>query len=98
MPHDVYYDFTQRPEHTRRIGAHGGRAAARNRRERLRTAVLLTPPYEVEAPSECEQETVAAAIAILDAQFPWLCGAERRRGRYRPLRALKPAKLRTVRE
>ena len=81
MPHDVYYDFTQRPEYTRRIGARGGRATARNRRERLSSAVLPILPFEVAPRSECEPETVAAASAILDAQFPWLCGAEKRGGR-----------------
>ena len=58
-------------------------AAARNRRTRLGAATLPTPP--VTAPVEPYATTVSAAIAALDAQFPWLRGAE---NRLRPIRRM----------
>jgi hypothetical protein len=78
---DVFYEFFQTPEQLRRIGARGGRATARHRRQRLEVLTLAATarptPY---ASVEC-QETVAEAIALLDAQFPWLQGAESRGAR-----------------
>ena len=35
MTHDVYYQFIQTPEQARRVGARGGQATARKRRECL---------------------------------------------------------------
>src|SRR5450631_2466891 len=59
----------------RSLGARGGRAFGRNLR--ARRALLPTPPQAVplRAPPA---ETTATVIALLDAQFPWLCCAERR--------------------
>src|ERR1700680_1398148 len=38
MPHDVYYQFIQTLEQARRVGARGGKATARKRRECLDSA------------------------------------------------------------
>ena len=73
---DHLYTFNKSPEQLRRLGARGGRAYGYNqkvRRPRLPTS-LPTAPIPV-AP----RETTAEAIAVLDAQFPWLRGAEKRR-------------------
>ena len=40
----VCYEFFQTPEHLRRVGASGGRATARNRRDRLSSAAPAPPP------------------------------------------------------
>jgi hypothetical protein len=71
-----YLLFHQSPEQLRRIGARGGKAQARNRREGWRSQPLRQPHIVVPLPPP--QETTAKAIAALDAQFPWLRGAERR--------------------
>ncbi len=76
MNHSSYLLFHQSPEQLRRIGARGGKAQARNRREGLRAHPLIRP--HIAAPFTPPQQTTAAAIAVLDAQFPWLRGAERR--------------------
>ena len=75
MPHILYLRFEQTPEQLRRVGARGGKATARNRRARL--SVAGPPPPEPPAPQKPHGET-AAAIAALDAQFPWLRGVEKR--------------------
>ena len=62
--------FHQTAEQLRRVAARGGRATARNRRVRLRTAAPPPPPPAVPPPPHAE--TTAAAIAALEAQFPWL--------------------------
>lgn len=64
--------FNKTPELLRRLGARGGRAHARN--QRARRALLVAPSPPVPPPAE----TAAEAIAVLDAQFPWLRGAEKR--------------------
>ena len=66
-----YILFNKSPEQLRRLGARGGRTYGRNQRARR----ALTPAavwQGVEA-----RETAAAAIHVLDAQFPWLRGAEK---------------------
>jgi len=68
-----YLFFNQTPERLRRIGARGGKARARNRRSQAPSLELAQPTA---APPPAQ--TAAQAIAALDAQFPWLCGAERR--------------------
>jgi hypothetical protein len=79
MSHEVYYHFPQADGQARRAGARGGKAAARHRRERLDNIAA-----EVAEPPACQQdppfalETTAAAIALLDARYPWLRGTERR--------------------
>jgi len=71
-----YLLFHQSPEQLRRIGARGGKAQARNRRDRL-SGEPYRPPQRV-APLRPAPQSTAAAIAALDAQFPWLRGAEKR--------------------
>src|ERR1700680_1211460 len=78
MSHDVYYQFLQHPGQARRSGARGGKATVRNRRERLdRTSAEVAEPEPQPAPAG-PFESTAAAIALLDAQYPWLRGAEKR--------------------
>ena len=78
MSHEVYYHFPQADGQARRAGARGGKAAARHRRERLDNiaAEVAEPPACQDAPFAWE--TTAAAIARLDARYPWLRGTERR--------------------
>ena len=67
--------FNKTPEQLRRLGARGGRAHARNQRARRSLLVALSQPLPAPvAPAE----TTTEAIAVLDAQFPWLRGAEKR--------------------
>jgi hypothetical protein len=68
----TYILFNKRLEDLRRIGARGGKAHGRNQRARR----TLRPPRPPARP--VEEETAAEAIALLDAQFPWLRGAEKR--------------------
>jgi hypothetical protein len=68
------YIFIQSPEQLRRIGARGGKAQARNWRAHPQSRAQTHPrPGAILLP-----QTVACSIAVLDAQFPWLCGAEKR--------------------
>jgi hypothetical protein len=78
MAHDVYYQFIQTPEQARRVGARGGKVTARNRRQRLDGASVGASEPEAGAAPQIHIETTAAAIALLDAQYPWLRGAEKR--------------------
>ena len=70
-----YILFNQTPQQLRRVGARGGRASARNRRERLAKADGSSRENVETAPVHLE--TAAEAIATLDAQFPSLRGAEK---------------------
>ena len=72
---DRLYTFNTSPEQLRRLGARGGRTYARN--QRARRALLSTPP-EVVPPRATPPATAAESIAVLDARFPWLRGAEKR--------------------
>jgi hypothetical protein len=78
MSHEVYYHFPQADGQARRAGARGGKAAARHRRERLNNLAAegAEPPACPDPPFALE--TTAAAIALLDARYPWLRGTERR--------------------
>jgi hypothetical protein len=73
-----YILFNKSPEQLRQLGASGGRANARN--QRARRALIATLPEAVPPPA-LPQQTTAEAIHLLDAQFPWLRGAERKRSR-----------------
>jgi len=74
MNNHSYILFNKTPEQLRRLGARGGKTFGRNRR--ARRALMLTP---LPAPPRARaQETTVAAIATLDAQFPWLRSAEKR--------------------
>lgn len=77
------YLFNQSPEQLRRIGARGGKAQARNRRARLQAQTSAQPHPQVLPPPP---PTAAQSIAALDAQFPWLCGAEQHRAPRHALR------------
>jgi hypothetical protein len=72
---DHLYIFDKSPEQLRRLGARGGRACGRNRR--VRRALLATPPKLIPARVSVPT-TTAESIAVLDAHFPWLRGAEKR--------------------
>ena len=78
MSHDVYYQFLQHPGQARRAGARGGKATVRNRRERLDRTSAEVPEPEAGTVLAGPFESTAAAIALLDAQYPWLRGAEKR--------------------
>ena len=81
MADPSYILFNKSLEQARRLGARGGRAHACNQRIRRARmpAPLPTIPLRL-AP----RETTAQAIAVLDAQFPWLRGAEKRRSGSQP--------------
>jgi hypothetical protein len=80
MTNYSYILFNQSPEDLRRIGARGGRAYGRNRRD-LRAQ--RPKPLEAVARPVPQLETTAEAIAALDAQFSWLRGAGDRTSRRR---------------
>ena len=70
-----YILFNKSPEQLRRLGASGGKANARN--QRARRALVPTRLQPV-PPRLAPWETATEAINVLDAQFPWLRGAEKR--------------------
>jgi len=72
---DHFYTFDASPERCRRLGARGGRAFGRNQRARR---ALLATLREVVPLRAVLPPTAAESIAILDARFPWLRGAEKR--------------------
>ena len=78
MSHDVYYQFLPVPGQARRCGARGGKATARNRRQRLEGPAAEVPQPETAAAPQLPLESTAVAIAFLDSQYPWLHGAEKR--------------------
>ena len=67
--------FNKTPDQLRLLGARGGKAYGRN--QRARRALAPLQPELIARPA-VPQETTPAAIAILDAQFPWLRGVENR--------------------
>jgi hypothetical protein len=71
--------FNKSPEQLRSLGACGGRAFGRNQQARRRA--LAPPPPAVVRLLASRWETAAEAIHALDAQFPWLSGAEKPRAR-----------------
>jgi hypothetical protein len=81
-----YTLFNKSPMQLRRIGALGGKTYGRN--QRTRRALMPTPPPAIPLGSAPRQST-AEAVAALDAQFPWLRGAEKRRSRKLPPARLK---------
>ena len=81
MAEEIYYQFPLTPGQSRRAGKRGGQATARNRRERLHSAAAAVLDSDPVAVAQVALETTAAAIALLDAQYPWLYGAERRGSR-----------------
>ena len=75
MADPSYIFFNKSLLQCRSLGARGGRAYGRNRRAFL--ALLPMRPAAVPPPAT-HRESTAKAIAVLDAQFPWLCRAELR--------------------
>jgi hypothetical protein len=74
--------FNKTPEQLRRLGARGRKAYGRN--QRARRALMPTPPAAIPWRA-APQETTAQAIAVLDAQFPWLrCAEKPRRSSFNP--------------
>ena len=81
----IPYLFNQTIEQMRRIGARGGKTHARNWRARQRAPIAEQP--KIRMPAAPPRETTTQAMAVLDAQFAWLRGAEkpaRQRGTRRP--------------
>jgi len=78
-----YILFNKSLEQCRQLGARGGKASACHRRLRLWAESQL-PRQIAAAPDDPDRETAAEAMALLDAQFPWLRGAEKRRAARRP--------------
>lgn len=74
MTNYPYILFNKSPEQLRRLGARGGKAHARNRRARLQGQTPALP--QIIAGIDPLAQTTAQAMAALDAQFPWLRGAE----------------------
>ena len=72
---DRAYTFTKSAEQLRLFGARGGRAYGRN--QRARRALLAPTPKAIMPHARCPVRT-AESIAVLDARFPWLRGAEKR--------------------
>jgi hypothetical protein len=81
MTNYPYILFNKSPLQLRDLGARGGRAYGRNLRARraLLTRMPLPPPPV--SPCAAPGPTAAEAVALLDAQFPWLRAAEKRAGR-----------------
>ena len=78
MAEPSYILFNKSLLQCRSLGARGGRAYGRN----LRARRALLPTSRAVIPScVVPRETTAKAIAVLDAQFPWLRCAERSRRR-----------------
>ena len=74
MTNYPYILFNKSPEQLRRLGACGGKANARNQRARR---ALVPTPLPPATPRPVPGETAPQAITVLDAQFPWLRGAEK---------------------
>lgn len=77
--------FNKDPLQLRLIGARGGKAFGRN--QRLRRALLPTPPPVTVSLPAVPRHTTAAAVAALDARFPWLRAEEKPAMRRRPAQA-----------
>ena len=73
--------FNKSPFQLRQIGARGGRAYGRNQRARRALLALLPGLPPTVPPCAKPRPTAAEAVALLDAQFPWLRAAEKRAGR-----------------
>src|ERR1700686_376372 len=92
MTNYPYILFNKSPLQLRLLGARGGRAFGRN--QRLRRALLPTTPPDAVRRRAPLLPTTAEAIAMLDAQFPWLRAAERRV----PFAARVPSRTSPVRQ
>ena len=75
MPDYSHILFNKTPSQLRLIGARGGRTYGRNQRARR---ALLPPSPAVPLLTVATEESIAQAVAALDARFPWLRCAEKR--------------------
>jgi hypothetical protein len=76
MNSNSYILFNKSREQVRLLGARGGRTFARNQRVRRRALIALPQPPIPSLPAI--GIPMAESIAMLDARFPWLRGAEKR--------------------
>jgi hypothetical protein len=67
--------FNKSPSQLRIAGARGGRAYGRKQRARRALIALMPKPSQTRL-LRPPRQTTAEAVAILDARFPWLRGAE----------------------
>jgi hypothetical protein len=74
MTENSHILFGKTLDQLRRLGAWGGRTYGRNQRARRALVQALPQVARRRTPP---RETAAEAIRSLDAQFPWLVGAER---------------------
>ena len=79
MTNYPYILFNKSPLQLRSLGARGGRAYGRNQRARRALIALMPTPPEAAPLCAAIRQTTAEAVALLDAQFPWLRCAEKRR-------------------
>ena len=86
MTNYPYILFNKSPRQLRLIGARGGRAYGRNQRARRALLARMPAPPATVAVCAAPGPTAAEAVAMLDAQFPWLRAAEKRLSRNRPSR------------
>ena len=87
-----YILFHKSPRQLHFIGARGGKAFGRNQRARRALLPASAPTLPPPAPP-CR--TTAEDIAVLNARFPWLRGAEKRQSARRRSPAL-PAEKRAA--
>ena len=78
MADNSYILFNKSLLQLRSLGRLGGKAYGRNLRARR---ALLPPPEESVPTRATPGQSTADAVAALDAQFPWLRLAEKRRRR-----------------
>ena len=78
MTNYPYILFNKSPLQLRLIGARGGRAYGRNQRARRALLARMSAPPATVPVCATPGSTVAEAVAMLDAQFPWLRAAEKR--------------------
>lgn len=67
-----YILLNKSPLQLRSLGARGGRAYGRNQRARRALIARMPMPPQAVPLSAAHRQTTAEAIALLDAQFPWL--------------------------
>jgi hypothetical protein len=70
--------FNKSPLQLRLIGSRGGRTFGRNQRARRARIAAMPMPPQAAPLSDARRQSAAEAIALLDAQFPWLQCAEKR--------------------
>jgi hypothetical protein len=71
--------FNKSPLQLRLVGARGGKAHGRNQRARRALIALMPTPPQAAPLCAAIRQTTAEAVALLEAQFPWLRCAEKRR-------------------